>query len=50
MGPEAVQGYFTYYARKPLNTDLKQAMALGMKNSCHVWREDGPVFKALTKK
>lgn len=50
MGPEAVQGYFANSARAPLedaNQEMKRMMLLGMKDTCHVWREDGPYYREM---
>ncbi len=53
MAPAVLQGYWTIRSSKPL--DLKSAgdkkrirmMEAALKNTCHVWREDGPSYKKL---
>lgn len=53
MGPEAVQGYYAHYAQAPpetIDSRLKLAMAGHLKNTCHVWREEGPAYRELVEK
>ena len=53
MGPEAVQGYYAHYAQTPpeaIDNRLKIALAGQMKNTCHVWREDGPAYQELVQR
>lgn len=50
MGPEAVQGYYAHYAQNPpetINNKLKLALVTHLKNTCHVWREDGPHYQNM---
>ena len=45
MTPAAVQGAFGAMARKPMDADLGNAALEMVKNTCWVWREDGPLIK-----
>ncbi|MBU0993366.1 MAG: DUF2889 domain-containing protein [Proteobacteria bacterium] len=52
MGPEAVQGYYAHYAKNPPDTidnKLKFVLANHLKNTCHVWREDGPYYQTMVE-
>ncbi len=52
MAPAAVQGYWSNRARKPLaarGISAKDAMKYLPLNSCHVWREDGPMVKQIVE-
>lgn len=46
MAPAAVQGAWTAAStRKRDSADLKQYSMERLKNTCYVWREDGPAFR-----
>ncbi|MBC2713224.1 MAG: DUF2889 domain-containing protein [Desulfosarcina sp.] len=46
MAPAVVQGAWSAMAREPIDPEIYMPMALGrVKNTCWVWREDGPLMK-----
>ena len=50
MGPTVVQGYYTYFAGKSghgTHPEIRRAVNRHIKNTCHVWREDGPHYKEI---
>ena len=52
MGPEAVQGYFANKARNPIEDatqNMKEIIVVSMKDTCHVWREDGPYYQEMIR-
>jgi hypothetical protein len=51
MAPAAIQGFAAYQAQKPsgLDKDHLNMMALYLVNTCHVWREDGPLMNSFKK-
>ena len=55
MAPAAVQGFWVNGARKMASVDSiadpenQELVEEYLKNTCWVWREDGPRFKKLTK-
>lgn len=50
MAPAAVQGAWNAMARKPVDPKKHIPVAIKkMRNTCHVWREDGPLVKGLQK-
>lgn len=53
MAPAAVQGAWSAVIREPVDQEVYLEMAMGrVKNTCWVWREDGPLmakYKAMTK-
>jgi hypothetical protein len=55
MAPAVVQGFWVNGARKMTSLDSRGALENRklvyqyLKNTCWVWREDGPWFKKLTK-
>jgi hypothetical protein len=53
MAPAAVQGAWSAVIRKPVDRNVYLEMAMGrVKNTCRVWREDGPLmakYKSMTK-
>ncbi len=45
MAPAAVQGAWTMATRRPNESKALKAYSLErLKNTCHVWRADGPAF------
>ncbi len=54
MAPAVIQGYAAYRTRKPPAPDADHSkMYLRLVNTCHVWREDGPIveqFRRLEKR
>ena len=51
MAPAAVQGAWSAMAREPIDPKVYMPMALGrIKNTCWVWRQDGPLMKAWSPK
>jgi len=59
MAPAILQGFWSYYAQKPLairKEELKKTknnkmilMAKILKDTCYVWRENGPAYKNFKK-
>ena len=48
MAPAAVQGAWSAMAREPIDPELHMSSAMErLKNTCRVWREDGPLMKEL---
>jgi len=46
MAPAAVQGAWSAVIREPVDQEVYLEMAMGrVKNTCWVWREDGPLVK-----
>ena len=51
MAPAAVQGAWSAMAREPIDPEVYMPMALGrVKNTCWVWREDGPLMQEWSAK
>jgi Protein of unknown function (DUF2889) len=51
MAPAAVQGAWSAVIREPVDKDVYLEMALGrVKNTCRVWREDGPLVRGWMEK
>jgi hypothetical protein len=51
MAPAAVQGAWSAAARKPIDPERYMPMALArVKNTCRVWREDGPLMEAWNRR
>jgi hypothetical protein len=49
MAPAAVQGAWSAVIREPVEQDVYREIALGrVKNTCWVWREDGPLIAKYT--
>ncbi len=46
MGDSAVQGYWGAYAGKK-GASLRQEMMKKFINTCHMWKEDGPILREL---
>jgi hypothetical protein len=53
MAPAVLQGFWaSRYRKKPDVSSVSNAsarMGNAIKNTCHVWREDGPAFQKLKK-
>ena len=53
MAPAAVQGAWSAVIREPVEQETYLDMAFGrVKNTCWVWREDGPLiakYKSMTE-
>ncbi len=47
MAPAAIQGFWTAYSGNPLPKESKSSMKTFLKNTCWVWRSDGPLMKSL---
>ena len=52
MAPAAIQGYAAYQSKRPVTYDSEQSkMVLRfLVDTCHAWREDGPLVALLRKK
>ena len=51
MAPAAVQGAWSAVIREPIDPDTYRTRALKrIKNTCWVWREDGPLMTAWCEK
>ena len=51
MAPAAVQGAWSAVIQKPVEQETYLEMAFGrVKNTCWVWREDGPLIKEWREK
>lgn len=51
MAPAAVQGAWSAMAREPIDPEIYMPAALErVKNTCWVWREDGPLVKEWSAK
>jgi hypothetical protein len=51
MAPAAIQGYAAYRSKKPtvFDPDSTRMMFQFLVNTCHVWREDGPLVEKFKK-
>jgi hypothetical protein len=47
MGESAVQGYWTAYVAERRKTGLPEQTIKKFINTCHLWKEDGPIVKEL---
>jgi hypothetical protein len=49
MAPAAIQGYGAYREKKPTVSDPNSTkmMLQFLVNTCHAWREDGPLVEKL---
>jgi hypothetical protein len=47
MGESAVQGYWTAYVAETRKTGLPEQTIKKFINTCHLWKEDGPIVKEL---
>jgi len=52
MAPVIFQGFAALQSQKPaaFDSDLLKMMSQSLINTCHAWREDGPVVEKLKKK
>jgi hypothetical protein len=52
MAPAAFQGFGSHQSRKPsvLNPDQIKMISQYLVNTCHAWREDGPLVEMFKKK
>jgi hypothetical protein len=52
MAPAAFQGFGAHQSQKPSNfySDHAQMIVQYLVDTCHVWREDGPLVELLKKK
>ena len=48
MGESAVQGYFAAYG--PKKGKLREEIIRKFINTCHLWKEDGPILKEIRGK
>ncbi len=51
MAQAAIQGFAAYQAQKPSGLDKDQfnLMSMYLVNTCHAWREDGPLINSFRK-
>jgi hypothetical protein len=51
MAPAAIQGFAAYQSQKPSPPDPAHTRMIYhfLLNTCHVWREDGPIAESLKK-
>jgi hypothetical protein len=47
MGESAVQGYWTAYVEETRKIGLPEQTIKKFINTCHLWKEDGPIVKEL---
>jgi hypothetical protein len=47
MGESAVQGYWAAYAAERRKMGLREQTIKKFINTCHLWKEDGPIVKEL---
>ena len=47
MGESAVQGYWAAYGAERGKTGLREQTVKKFINTCHLWKEDGPILKGL---
>ena len=47
MGESAVQGYWAAYEAERVKKGLREQTIKKFINTCHLWREDGPIVKGL---
>ncbi len=56
MGPAALQGLWSHRARKPIDPRSPEVMKryerilAVLKNTCYIWREDGPAYTELMER
>lgn len=50
MGESAVHGYWVAYEAERARTDLREEAIRKFINTCHLWKEDGPILKGLREK
>jgi hypothetical protein len=51
MAPAVFQGFGAHQSQKPSNLDHDQAKMISqfLVNTCHAWREDGPIVEMFKK-
>jgi len=47
MGESAVQGYWAAYGAEARRKGLREQTIKKFINTCHLWKEDGPIIKGL---
>jgi len=47
MGPAAVQGYWAAYGVESGEMSLEDEAVKNIINTCYLWREDGPIIRAI---
>jgi hypothetical protein len=47
MGESAVQGYWAAYEAERKRTGLREQTIKKFINTCHLWKEDGPIVRGL---
>ena len=47
MGESAVQGYWAAYGAEKVKPGLREQTIKKFINTCHLWKEDGPIVKGL---
>ena len=47
MGESAIQGYWAAYVEKERKAGLPEQIIKRFINTCHLWKEDGPIVKIL---
>jgi hypothetical protein len=47
MGESAVQGYWATYVEKKVRAGLREQTIKRFINTCHLWKEDGPIVRVL---
>jgi hypothetical protein len=47
MGESAVQGYWSAYGAESERAGLREQTIKKFINTCHLWKEDGPIIKGL---
>ncbi len=47
MGESAVQGYWAAYVAEARGKGLREQTIKKFINTCHLWKEDGPIIKGL---
>jgi hypothetical protein len=47
MGESAVQGYWAAYGVEKGKTALDEQTIRKFINTCHLWKEDGPILRGL---
>ncbi|MGB5217505.1 MAG: DUF2889 domain-containing protein [Smithella sp.] len=52
MAPAVIQGYAAHQSQKPtpFDSDRTKAILHFLTNTCHVWREDGPLVAMFKRK
>jgi hypothetical protein len=50
MGESAVQGYWSAYGAESERAGLREQTIKKFINTCHLWKEDGPIIKGLRER